>query len=132
MPYDHEGVSHTSATDVVLILGAMVMQVTMAQVCLNWAIQKQTIPLVGVKNTKQLGDALGCLEFNLAADEVERLDAAALSRATLEKSRLRRGLFVVLLSILVFTYRVTSWVPRSWYMKKGQKKAAVAAGGKTD
>jgi hypothetical protein len=110
----------------------MVMQVTMAQVCLNWAIQKQTVPLVGVKNTKQLGDALGCLEFNLAADEVERLDAAALSRATLEKSRLRRGLFVVLLSILVFTYRVTSWVPRSWYMKKGQKKAAVAAGIKTD
>jgi len=97
--------------------------VTMAKICLNWAIQKGTVPLVGIKNERQLTDALGCLDFALTAEEVVTLDNAALDRATLEKSLIRRGIFVMLLSMLLCTYYMTRWVPRSFYL---QHSAVVA------
>ena len=64
--------------------------VSMAQVCLNWAMAKGCIPLVGAKDPSQLKDALGSLTFSLNEDEVRRLDDVALGRSTLAKSYVRR------------------------------------------
>lgn len=89
----------------------------MAQICLNWAMQKGAVPLVGIKNERQLGDALGCLRIALSPEEVATLDAVALSKATLDKSAVRRGVFVVLLSVLIMVYNITSWIPRWLYTK---------------
>jgi aryl-alcohol dehydrogenase-like predicted oxidoreductase len=82
-----------------LAIAAEVIQVaekighTPAQVALNWVRQQQVsrsepkagedrragviVPLVGAKTRAQLDDNLGCLEFELAAEDVARLDAVS-------------------------------------------------------
>jgi hypothetical protein len=52
---------------------------TPAQVALNWVRQQPgvIVPLVGAKTRAQLDDNLGCLEFELAAEDVARLDAVS-------------------------------------------------------
>ncbi|HKA15601.1 MAG TPA: aldo/keto reductase [Myxococcota bacterium] len=66
---------------------------TPAQVALNWVRQQQAsrsepkasgdhkagviVPLVGAKTRAQLDDNLGCLEFELAPEDLARLDAAS-------------------------------------------------------
>ena len=68
-----------------LAIAAEVIQVaekigrTPAQVALNWVRQQPNniIPLVGAKTRAQLDDNLGCLEFELAAEDLARLDAAS-------------------------------------------------------
>jgi aryl-alcohol dehydrogenase-like predicted oxidoreductase len=49
---------------------------TPAQVALTWVRCREgvVIPLVGARTIAQLGDNLGCLEFELAPEHVERLD----------------------------------------------------------
>ena len=82
-----------------LAIAAEVMQVaekigrSPAQVALNWVRQQQVsrsepkasvdhragviVPLVGAKTRAQLDDNLGCLEFELAPEDVARLDAVS-------------------------------------------------------
>jgi len=68
-----------------LAIAAEVIQVaekighTPAQVALNWVRQQPgvIIPLVGAKTRAQLDDNLGCLDFELAAEDVARLDAVS-------------------------------------------------------
>ncbi len=52
---------------------------TPAQVALNWVCQGEgvIVPLVGAKTLEQLEDNLGCLEFNLTAEQKARLDDAS-------------------------------------------------------
>ncbi len=51
-----------------------------AQVALNWVRQRAkgvTIPIVGSRKLHQIEDNLGCLAFELSAEELARLDAAS-------------------------------------------------------
>lgn len=93
---------------------------TMAQVSLRWAIQKGAIPLVGVKRVSHLQDAIVASKtLQLTDEQMRQLDDACLGKATMEKPLWRRYLFVVLISILILTYRLTQWIP---YRKKQTKK----------
>ncbi len=49
---------------------------TPAQVALNWIRQKRPyiFPIVGAKNADQLKDNLGCLDFELTPEQIEKLD----------------------------------------------------------
>jgi aryl-alcohol dehydrogenase-like predicted oxidoreductase len=72
-------------TDRDLAIAAEVIQVSEkigrspAQVALNWVRQQRgvIVPLVGAKTREQLDDNLGCLDFELAAEDVTRLDAVS-------------------------------------------------------
>mmetsp|Transcript_31410 Transcript_31410/g.49174 ORF Transcript_31410/g.49174 Transcript_31410/m.49174 type:complete len:284 (-) Transcript_31410:202-1053(-) len=100
---------------------------SMAQVCIKWSIHKGAIPLVGVRRTKHAEDAVAAAsnEWDLSAEEIQRLDVAALDRSTLEKPAWRRGLFMCVLSTLLMVYSVTE-------MFLGKPRVAqIAAGKKT-
>jgi aryl-alcohol dehydrogenase-like predicted oxidoreductase len=58
-------------------LGAAHGGKTPAQVALNWAICKGTVPIPGAKNGRQARDNAGALGWRLSADEVRTLDAAS-------------------------------------------------------
>jgi pyridoxine 4-dehydrogenase len=49
------------------------------QVAINWALCKDTVPIVGVRNLKQARENLGAYGWKLDASMVEELDRAALS-----------------------------------------------------
>jgi len=53
---------------------------TCAQVALNWCICKETIPIVGVKNEKQVEENLGAIGWRLSKEEVEILDKVSQSQ----------------------------------------------------
>lgn len=80
---------------------------TMAQVCLNWAICHGAVPLVGCRSVAQARDSVGCLDWRLGGGEVAELDAAALSLSTLAKPKRRRAMFVVFISLLVLSYKIS-------------------------
>jgi len=52
---------------------------TPSQVALNWARQRpfHMIPIIGARSEKQLQDNLGCLDFELTGDQIERLNEAS-------------------------------------------------------
>jgi pyridoxine 4-dehydrogenase len=50
---------------------------TLPQVALNWCMCKDTVPIPGAKNMRQLEDNLGSLGWRLTASEIEELDRAA-------------------------------------------------------
>lgn len=50
---------------------------TPSQVALNWTICKDTIPIPGAKNVRQVQENVAALGWRLAADEVAALDVAA-------------------------------------------------------
>ena len=52
---------------------------TPSQVALNWARQSQyrIIPILGARSLSQLQDNLGCLDFELSAEHIERLNGAS-------------------------------------------------------
>jgi aryl-alcohol dehydrogenase-like predicted oxidoreductase len=52
---------------------------TPSQVALNWARQRPShmIPILGARSEKQLQDNLGCLDFELTSDQIERLNEAS-------------------------------------------------------
>ena len=52
---------------------------TPSQVALNWARQRpyHMIPIIGARSEKQLLDNLGCLEFELTDEQIQRLDEAS-------------------------------------------------------
>ncbi|CAE7173012.1 unnamed protein product, partial [Symbiodinium pilosum] len=82
---------------------------TMAQVCLNWTICHDALPLVGTRSLQQAHDTAGCLGWRLSKDDVEELDSHALQRSTLSKPRWKRVLFVTFITLLVFSYQVNRW-----------------------
>ena len=47
---------------------------TNAQIALNWAIQKGTLPIPGAKNARQAQENSGTLSFKLTEEEVAQLD----------------------------------------------------------
>jgi aryl-alcohol dehydrogenase-like predicted oxidoreductase len=66
-------------TEIVREVVAIAAQVgcTPSQVALNWLRKKPgiMIPIVGARKAAQLQDSLGCLDFELTADHMQRLDA---------------------------------------------------------
>lgn len=52
---------------------------TPSQIAINWVRQKpyKIIPILGARTEKQLRDNLGCLEFELSEEQVERLNLAS-------------------------------------------------------
>ena len=52
---------------------------TLAQVSLNWLLQRPTVAsvLIGARDEAQLRDNLGAVGWNLTADQVARLDAVS-------------------------------------------------------
>ena len=52
---------------------------TPSQVAINWARQRpyHMIPIIGARSEKQLLDNLGCLEFELTDEQIQRLDEAS-------------------------------------------------------
>jgi len=63
---------------VVLDLAAEIQR-TPSQVALNWARQQpgNIIPILGARSEKQAQDNLGCLEFELSAEQLARLSEAS-------------------------------------------------------
>jgi aryl-alcohol dehydrogenase-like predicted oxidoreductase len=61
-----------------------------AQVAINWVRQQDAgcpvIPIVGARSAAQLADNLGCLEFELTADQLARLTAASAFRPSFPRS----------------------------------------------
>ncbi len=51
-----------------------------AQVALNWLRQRGTLPILGASNVGQVQDALGCVGWQLTAQQIERLDKASAIR----------------------------------------------------
>jgi hypothetical protein len=83
---------------------------SMAQVCLNWTICHGAVPLVGCRSVAQAQDSVGCLDWRLDEGDVAELDSAALSLSTLAKPKRRRAMFVVFISLLVLSYKITRGV----------------------
>ena len=52
---------------------------TPAQIAINWVRQRPyaMIPILGARTEKQLKENLGCLDFELATEQVERLNQAS-------------------------------------------------------
>jgi len=52
---------------------------TSSQIAINWVRQKpyHTIPILGARSEKQLKDNLGCLDFALTPDQIDRLSEAS-------------------------------------------------------
>jgi aryl-alcohol dehydrogenase-like predicted oxidoreductase len=61
-----------------------------AQAAINWVRQQDAgcpvIPIVGARSAAQLADNLGCLEFELTADQLARLTAASAFRPGFPRS----------------------------------------------
>ena len=58
-------------------IGAAHRGKTPAQVALNWAMCKGTVPIPGAKNARQAEENVGALGWRLSDDEVATLDAAS-------------------------------------------------------
>jgi aryl-alcohol dehydrogenase-like predicted oxidoreductase len=73
------------ASERVKAIAAMLMELakeiahTPSQIAINWARQSpyRIIPILGARTESQLRDNLGCLDFELAMEQLERLDAAS-------------------------------------------------------
>ena len=50
------------------------------QAALNWLRQRGTLPILGASNVGQVQDALGCLDWQLNAPQMERLDKVSAIR----------------------------------------------------
>jgi aryl-alcohol dehydrogenase-like predicted oxidoreductase len=78
--YDGASDNELAAGDAVAALAGELGR-SPAQVAINWiraqSDRAEIIPIVGARTADQLQDALGCLEFELTAEEVDRLDEVA-------------------------------------------------------
>ena len=52
---------------------------TPSQVAINWARQRpyHMIPIIGARSEQHLMDNLGCLEFELTREQIQRLEEAS-------------------------------------------------------
>jgi aryl-alcohol dehydrogenase-like predicted oxidoreductase len=89
--HDADGVServNRIATEVVAV--AAEVGRPPAQVAINWVRGRDhgcvVVPVIGARDASQLGVNLGCLEFELEAAQVERLDAASGFRPGFQRS----------------------------------------------
>lgn len=90
---------------------------SMAQICVNWAICHNAIPLVGIRSLDQARDAVGALGWKLEQEDLEELDRHALRRGTLSKPRWKRAAFVMFISTLVCCYQLNhciDWCKSKW------------------
>jgi aryl-alcohol dehydrogenase-like predicted oxidoreductase len=55
---------------------AETLGVTAAQVAINWTRQKGEVmvPIIGARRAEQIQDSLGCLEFEIPAEQMQQLD----------------------------------------------------------
>ena len=83
----------------------------MAQVCIAWALQKNTTVLVGMRSAEHLEKSAAAREIALTEEELRTLDELALDRATFRRARSRRLVFVVLISLLIIGYRISRIIP---------------------
>ena len=89
--YDADGVServNRIAAEVVAV--AAEVGRPPAQVAINWVRGRDhgcvVVPVIGARDASQLGVNLGCLEFELEAEQVERLDVASGFRPGFQRS----------------------------------------------
>ena len=61
-----------------------------AQVAINWVRRRDhgavVVPVLGARDTEQLAVGLGCLDFELEAEQIARLDAVSASGAGFQRS----------------------------------------------
>ena len=50
---------------------------TPAQIAINWAIAKGTVPIVGAKNPHQATENVGSLGWSLSQEEINALESAS-------------------------------------------------------
>ena len=62
-------------TDPVIVEIATKFGKTPAQVCLNWAIQRKTIPLVKTTSLDRLTENFNCFDFELSAQDLEKISS---------------------------------------------------------
>jgi len=69
------------ATDLLMVINDIAQQrrKTPAQVCLNWTISKQCLPIVGARTPERVLENLGACGWRLDCNEVDALDLAAAS-----------------------------------------------------
>ncbi len=82
-------------------------QITMAQACIQWSRAKGVFPLMGTRTASQLRNSRDSQRVKLSGEDVEDIDAAALDYGTFRKSPSRRMLFMVLISTLVLSFKVS-------------------------
>ena len=82
----------------------MEVNVTMAQVAINWVRSHGAVPLIGCRSVTQVEDAIQSLHWNLTPEEVLRLDELCLGLSLFERPFYRRCLFVVFISVLQLAY----------------------------
>ncbi len=105
--------NHQIVTEVIKIAKELDRKPT--QVALNWLRQKPAavIPIVGAKNGQQLKENLQCLEFNLAPDQIQRLDEVSridlgFPQAFLQREGLQKILYGDFVKA-IDTMRTTPW-----------------------
>lgn len=81
---------------------------TVSQVCLQWALGHDVVPLVGTRSVAQLEDTLGCLEGKLSEEEMRTLDSHALAYSTFDRAPWKRLVFLGFLSTLMTAYKVSA------------------------
>jgi aryl-alcohol dehydrogenase-like predicted oxidoreductase len=87
---------------------------TMGQVAIQYVVAKGCIPLVGCRTETHVHDAVdGVVGWRLTKEEVMRLDKTSLGSHTFERPRWRRSLFIVFISLLMTSYKVSSWL--KWF-----------------
>ena len=75
---DHVGDAERAAGEAVLKLASQIGR-TPAQVAINWVRQQpgNLIPILGCRTAAQIDDNLGCLDFQLTAEQIAALSAIA-------------------------------------------------------
>ena len=62
-------------TDPVLVAIAEKQKRSVAQVCLNWAIARKTIPLIKTTNMDRLTENFNCFDFELSSEDLEKISS---------------------------------------------------------
>lgn len=84
---------------------------SMGQVAIQYVVAKGCVPLVGCRTEKHVHDAVdGVVGWSLTTEEILRLDKASLGSHTFERPRWRRSLFIVFISLLMTSYKVSVWL----------------------
>ena len=84
---------------------------SMAQICLNWSICHDILPLVGCRSPKQALDSVQAISgWKLTDSEVMSLDDVALDRSTFRSSKRKRMLFVTLFGVIMVVCRTLDMI----------------------
>ena len=95
--------------------------VSMAQIAVNHSACKGIVPLVGVRTEGHVREAAAALtKFRLTDAEVARLDAVALPLSTFDRPSKRRWVSIILLTVVVFVYKVEGMLWRLGLVQRPQ------------